>query len=79
MKTINGYQLHDSESEEILGSVYIASDNKGSEDELCEGWERFNKYNESPKKERDVPAFIEWFNENYVTQIGEINLNFIQP
>lgn len=77
---MKAYQLHDTESEEILGTVVIIPyyEKPESSDELWEGWESFNKLEEHDLDKTDVNAFIVWFNENYVTQIDDLDLDFIQ-
>lgn len=80
---MTGYQLHDTETEEILGSVIILENEQQStsecESELNEGWEAFNKLEEHELDNQNVDEFVEWFNENYVTQIERLFLEFIQP
>lgn len=74
------YQLHDTETEEILGSVIVTSKiTKNTEDEVFEGWEDFNKLEEHELDHENVDDFVEWFNENYKTQIERLYIEFIQP
>lgn len=77
-KSIEAYQLHDAETEEILGSVFIDKSSENSSDELFDGWGDFNKLEEYEGDYTNVNEFVTWFNKNYVTQIGIINMNFIQ-
>jgi len=79
VKTINAYQLHDSETEEILGTVFIEKAGENASDEIFDGWETFNKLDEHELDNQDVNEFVEWFNKNYVTKLGIINMDFIQP
>lgn len=80
-KQIKAFHLHDSETEEILGTVFIDSDNPTSEneDELFEGWKDYNKLQEHEENPEVIDEFIIWFNENYITQIGYVDMQFIQP
>ena len=79
---MKAYQLHDYDNEEIIGTVIIVKEEieiaKG-EDELWEGWEDFNKSQEHELDPESITDFVEWFNENYVTQIEELEMDFIQP
>ena len=83
---MQGYELHDTETEENLGSVVIikrqtakAEKIISSEEALTEGWEHFNKLEETEGDHTDVDGFVEWFNTQYVTQIDRLYLEFIQP
>jgi len=78
IKEIKAYQLHDSETEEILGTIFILRAGENASDEIFDGWESFNKLEEHEKDSQSVLEFVEWFNENYVTQIGFINMDFVQ-
>lgn len=79
-----GYELHDFETEENLGSVVIVQHGcdikgeNGSFEELTDGWEVFNKLEEHELDHTCVDDFVEWFNENYETQIERLTLEFIQ-
>lgn len=79
---MKAFQLHDSETEEIIGTVTIVKEeieiSKG-EDELWEGWEDFNQSEEHDLDRESITDFIWWFNENFVTQIEEVEMEFIQP
>jgi hypothetical protein len=79
------YQLHDSETEEILGTVKV---NNSTEcwkkeieplDEVTESWTEFNKLEEHDVNPYSVEEFVTWNNENRVTQIERIFLEFVQP
>lgn len=74
-----GYELHDFDTEENLGAVIILNEDEGgSLEELTDGWEDFNKLGEHELENTSVDDFVEWFNENYVTQIERLTLEFIQ-
>jgi len=73
--TINAYQLHDHKSEEIIGTVFIQKPSQITSDEIFSGWEKYNKEYE----EININSFVEWFNENHLTKIGVVNMDFIQP
>ena len=49
------------------------------EEILREAWEDFNKLEETEGDHTSVDEFIIWFNEQYVTQIERLYLEFIQP
>jgi len=76
---MKAYQLHDSETEEILGTVIVINTPEIGGDEVHEGWTDFNKLQEHELDHTDVYAFVEWFNEGYVTQIEVLDLDFVQP
>ena len=74
-----GYELRDFDTQENLGAVIILNENEGgSYEELTDGWEVFNKLEEHDLDNTSVDDFVEWFNENYVTQIERLTLGFIQ-
>jgi hypothetical protein len=78
------YQLHDSDTEEILGSVLLTNQEDSNltfdenVNELWEGWEDYNVLQEHEKDPCDVNEFVKWFNYHYVTQIEVIDIDFIQ-
>ena len=78
------YQLHDSDTEEILGSVLLTNQEDSNltfdenVNELWEGWEDYNVLQEHEKDPCDVNEFVKWFNYHYVTQIEVIDIYFIQ-
>jgi hypothetical protein len=78
------YQLHDSDTEEILGSVLLTNQEDSNltfdenVNELWEGWEDYNILQEHEKDPCDVNEFVKWFNYHYVTQIEVIDIDFIQ-
>jgi len=77
---MKAFQLHDSETEEIIGTVTIVKEeNNEGENELWEGWEDFNKSEEHELDRESIIDFIGWFNEGYLTQIEEVEMEFIQP
>jgi hypothetical protein len=74
-----GYELHDFETEENLGAVMITHIGKHDcVDVLTGAWEAFNKLEEHELDHTSVDDFVEWFNENYETQIERLTLVFIQ-
>jgi hypothetical protein len=78
---MTGYQLHDSETEEILGSVIITHTQPKDEDgeeALRSAWEDYNKLEETDNDNTNVEEFVEWFNGGHVTQIERLFLDFIQ-
>jgi hypothetical protein len=78
------YQLHDSDTEEILGSVLLTNQEDSdltfdeNVNELWEGWEDYNILQEHEKDPCDVNEFVKWFNYHYVTQIEVVDIDFIQ-
>ena len=78
------YQLHDSDTEEILGSVLLTNQEDSNltfdenVNELWVGWEDYNILQEHEKDPCDVNEFVKWFNYHYVTQIEVIDIDFIQ-
>jgi len=78
---MTGFTLHDAETQEELGTVIITKEAKEVEDgaeTISEAWESFNKLEETEEDTSDVDAFVDWFNENYVTQIERLYLEFVQ-
>lgn len=78
---ITVYPLHDSITEEILGTVYVkeTEDTESVYDELFEAWTDFNKLEETDCDNESVDEFVVWFNENYVTQIERVFEESIHP
>lgn len=78
------YQLHDSDTQEILGSVLLVYNEfsdltfEHNVGELWEGWEDYHVLQEHDKDPCDVNEFVEWFNYYYATQIEVIEIDFIQ-
>lgn len=78
------YQLHNSDTEEILGSVLLTHNEfldltfDQNISELWEGWEDYHVAQEHDKDPYDINEFVEWFNYYYVTQIEVIEIDFIQ-
>ena len=77
---MTGYQLHDSETQELMGSVIITH-RESSEAEaikdLHDGWHDFNTLEETEDDHTDVDTFVQWFNEGYVTQIDRLWLEVL--
>jgi hypothetical protein len=79
------YSLHDAESEEVLGTVKVINPEecleKGIEHsmEVSESWDEFNRCEESELDNQDVNDFVTWNNENRVTQIERIFIEYCQP
>ena len=76
---MKAYQLHDSETEEILGTVLVTKTNEDGTDDVHEAWEDFNKLEEHELDNEDIYHFVSWYNEGYVSQIEELELEFVQP
>jgi hypothetical protein len=72
------YQLHDIETEEIIGSVLILNCTQENESELWEGWEDYHKLQEHEFDSSNINEFVEWFNDQFITQIENIEIDFIQ-
>jgi hypothetical protein len=81
-KDMTGWQLHDTDTQEIMGSVIIthreSSEIEDAETALHDAWHDFNRAEETEDDHTDVDAFVEWFNESHVTQIERLYLEFIQ-
>jgi hypothetical protein len=74
-KDMTAYQLHDTDTQEIMGSVIITHRETNTEDAetaLHDGWHDFNRAEETEDDHCDVDAFVEWFNESHVTQIERL-------
>jgi len=74
-KDMTGWQLQDSETQEVMGSVIITHrepKTENPEQALRDGWNDFNTLEETEDDHCDVDAFIEWFNESHVTQIDRL-------
>lgn len=72
------YQLFDAETQEELGLVRIISEiTDEAVEELREGWNDFNTLEETEYNIWDIDLFVEWFNENYVTQIERVYIEFL--
>ena len=79
---MTGFQLHDTDNQEVLGSVIITHSEPEVEDAvktLHDAWNDFNRLEETDCDPYDVDEFVVWFNENYVTQIERLYLEYIQP
>jgi len=78
---MTGFQLHDTETQEVLGNVIITHSEQHVEDgqiAVHDGWHDFNRLEETDGDHTDVDEFVVWFNENYVTQIERLHLEYIQ-
>lgn len=78
---MTGWQLHDTETQEELGSVIITHREPHIEDAettLHDAWHDFNRLEETEDDHCDVDAFVEWFNQCHVTQIERLYLEYIQ-
>jgi hypothetical protein len=71
------YQLTDFETNEELGLISIISQYQNSVDEVNEGWVDFNQLEETELDITDIDDFVLWFNENYVTQIERVYINYL--
>jgi len=71
------YQLTDFETNEELGLISIISQYQNSDDEVNEGWVDFNQLEETELDITDIDDFVLWFNENYVTQIERVYINYL--
>jgi len=76
IKAIEAYQLHDTETKEILGTVFIVESGKYATNDILNGWTQFNCKNDGSK---DITDFVVWFNQNYETKLGTVNLDYVQP
>ena len=79
---MKAFQLHDSQTEEIVGTVTITNDDsQAGIDELWDGWVKFNTsdFGDDSHNKESVEEFIEFFNEEYDTQIENVEVDFIQP
>jgi len=78
---MTGYQLHDTDTQEIMGSVIITHTEPHIEDgetTLHDAWHDFNRLEETEEDHCDVDAFVEWFNQCHATQIERLYLEYIQ-
>lgn len=78
---MTGFELHDAETEENMGAVIVIkkSNEEFADVAISEGWEDFNKLEETEGDHTSVDEFVEWFNESHDTQIERLYLEFIQP
>jgi len=79
---MKGYQLHDSSTEEILGSVVVTKQNEGDSDDVFDAWGDWNCWGGAVEKDKDresVNEFVEWYNTEYESQIEVLDLDFVQP
>ena len=78
---MTGYQLHDTDTQEIMGSVVITHTEpqiEHGELALHDAWHDFNRLEETEDDHTDVDAFVEWFNQCHATQIERLYLEYIQ-
>ena len=78
MENKNAFQLCDSETEEVLGTVLVTNEVEPKNDELFDGWRDFNKLGDGNISNVDIDLFVEWFNNVYETQIIKLTVNLIQ-
>lgn len=79
---MKAFQLHDSQSEEIIGTVTITNDDtQAGIDELWDGWVKFNTsdFGDGSHDKENMDEFVEFFNKEYDTQIEKIEMDYIQP
>ena len=79
------YQLHDSITEDELGIIKVTNATECWKKEIdhsievSESWDEFNRCEESEFDPEDVDSFVLWHNENRVSQIERITVEFCQP
>jgi hypothetical protein len=79
------YQLHDTETEILLGAVKVTNATECCEkeishsNEISESWTEFNQYEETELDYMNVDDFVVWHNENRVTQLERIYFEICQP
>ena len=73
------YQLTDSENGDKLGIVKVTNvgDVANFDEEVKESWNEFHDLEEHDLNRFDVDEFVDWHNENRVTQIERIYLEVI--
>lgn len=72
--------LHDGESEDLLASVELRSVlEQDSVLEVDKCWQQFNLEEIDCENPRDIEEFIEWFNDNHVSKLKEMEFSFSQP
>ena len=73
------YQLTDSENGDELGIVKVTnvSDVANFDEEVKESWNEFHDLEEHDLDRFNVHQFVDWHNENRVTQIERIFLEQI--
>jgi len=64
------FELTDNEDfNTTLGLVFTNSDSESDIEEIKESWHDFHVLEEHELDPYDIDDFVEWHNENYVTQI----------
>lgn len=73
------YQLTDSDTGEELGIVKVTNVGEAPnfDDEVKESWNEFHVLEEHELDNCDVDEFVEWNNENRVTQIERVFLEVL--
>ena len=73
------YQLRDSDNGDELGIVKVTnvSEVANFDEEVKESWNEFHDLEEHDLDRFDVNEFVDWHNENRVTQIERIFLEQI--
>lgn len=73
------YQLTDSDTGEELGIVKVTNVGEvpNFDDEVKESWNEFHVLEEHELDNCDVDEFVEWNNENRVTQIERVFLEVL--
>jgi len=79
------FQLLDFEDELECGVVNVTNESKCTEigidpfTDIYESWSEYNKLQEHTFDSKDVDKFVEWNNENRVTQIERVYTEIIIP
>jgi hypothetical protein len=79
---MKAYHLHDTETEEILGTVVVTKLNKHNTDVVHTAWSEWNKegYAESIGKDKqNIEDFVADYNKGLNSQIEVLDLEFVQP
>lgn len=73
------YQLTNSENNNILGIVKVTNVGEVAnfDEEVKESWVEFHDLEEHNLNNCDIDKFVDWHNENRVTQIERIFLEII--
>lgn len=73
------YQLTNSENNNILGIVKVTNVGEVAnfDEEVKESWVEFHDLEEHNLNNCDIDEFVDWHNENRVTQIERIFLEII--
>ena len=75
------YELRDYISCDTCGLIKIThiDPNAAPTEEVEESWVEFNKLEEHELDSANVDDFVQWHNENRVTQIERVFVTIIQP